>query len=140
MRKDSDYGKVKSAARVRSVISKTVVYSLLTLWGLIVLFPFYWMLLTSVKSYGAYNSEYIPQFFTLSPTVQNYFDAFRAVPLAKYFLNTIIFTVATTALMLIVIVLVLSRRHSLPSMVPPFTTPSMVPTPLLSRHSTRPRV
>ena len=104
MRKDSDYGKVKSAARVRSVISKTVIYSLLTLWGLIVLFPFYWMLLTSVKSYGAYNSEYIPQFFTLSPTVQNYFDAFRAVPLAKYFLNTIIFTVATTALMLIVIV------------------------------------
>ena len=39
---------------------------------LIVLFPFYWMVLTSVKSYGSYNAEYIPKFFTLSPTLQNY--------------------------------------------------------------------
>ena len=63
------------------------------------------MLLTSVKSYGSYNSEYIPKLFTLSPTLQNYADAFRAVPLGKYFFNTIVFTVVTTALMLIVTVL-----------------------------------
>ena len=61
--------------------------------------------MTSLKSYGAYNSEYIPKFFTLSPTLQNYVDAFTAVPLGKYFVNTIIFTAVTTALMLIVIVL-----------------------------------
>ena len=42
----------------------------LTFWALIVLFPFYWMALTSVKDYGAYNAEYIPKFFTLSPTLQ----------------------------------------------------------------------
>ena len=69
------------------------------------LFPFYWMILTSVKSYGAYNSEYIPQLFTLAPTLQNYVDAFTAVPLGDYFLNTLIFTLATTAIMLIVTVL-----------------------------------
>jgi len=61
--------------------------------------------LTSVKSYSAYNSEYIPAFFTLSPTFQNYIDAFTAVPLARYFTNTIIFTVATTGIMLVVTVL-----------------------------------
>ncbi|MBQ5444444.1 MAG: carbohydrate ABC transporter permease, partial [Erysipelotrichaceae bacterium] len=65
----------------------------------------YWMLLSSIKSYGAYNSEYIPQFFTLSPTLENYIQAFTAVPLAKYFTNTIIFTVVTTLLMMIVVVL-----------------------------------
>lgn len=81
------------------------VYALLTIWGIFVLFPFYWMLLTSVKSYGSYNSEYIPKLFTLTPTLQNYADAFKAVPLGQYFFNTIVFTVVTTALMLIVTVL-----------------------------------
>ena len=84
---------------------RALIYGLLTLWGLLVLFPFYWMLLTSVKSYSAYNGEYIPQLFTLSPTLQNYRDAFTQVPLAGYFLNTLIFTVSTTALMLAVTVL-----------------------------------
>ena len=83
---------------------KVIVYSLLIFWGLMVLFPFYWMILTSIKSYASYNSEYIPQFLTLSPTLQNYADAFTAVPLAKYFLNTLIFTVITTAVMMIVII------------------------------------
>ena len=76
----------------------------MTFWAVIVLFPFYWMLLTSVKSYGAYNSEYIPRFYTLSPTLQNYVDAFTTVPLGHYLLNTLIFTVITTAMMLAVIV------------------------------------
>lgn len=99
-----DYEQVERAARKRKNCRLTVIYTLLSVWGLFVLFPFYWMVLSSVKSYGAYNSEYIPRFFTLSPTLQNYADAFTAVPLARYFLNTLIFTVATTALMLIVIV------------------------------------
>ena len=100
-----DYEKIERGARLRHRTKKTVTYTLLTVWGLLVLFPFYWMLLTSVKSYSAYNSEYIPQLFTLAPTFQNYADAFTAVPLADYFLNTVIFTLCTTALMLVVTVL-----------------------------------
>lgn len=84
---------------------KACVYALLIFWALMVLFPFYWMLLTSVKSYGSYNAEYVPKLFTLSPTLQNYVDAFRAVPLARYFLNTVIFTLLTTGIMLVVTVL-----------------------------------
>jgi len=91
--------------KTKSAIGKGVVYALLGIWALIVLFPFYWMLLTSVKSYSAYNAEFIPQLFTLSPTLQNYLDAFTQVPLADYFLNTIIFTLLTTGAMLIVTVL-----------------------------------
>lgn len=88
-----------------SGLRRGAVWALLVFWALMVLFPFYWMLLTSVKSYGSYNAEYVPKLFTLSPTLQNYADAFRAVPLARYFLNTILFTVITTAIMLVVTVL-----------------------------------
>ena len=86
-------------------IFKTVIYIFLSVWAVIVLFPFYWMLLTSVKSYSTYNAEYIPKFFTLSPTLENYSSAFTTVPLGGYFLNTIIFTLVTTGVMLIVTVL-----------------------------------
>ena len=101
----TDYEKIEQSARRKQTAVKAVTYTLLAIWAVVVLFPFYWMLLTSVKSYSAYNSEYIPQLFTLSPTLQNYFDVFTTVPLADYLLNTLIFTVATTAIMLVVTVL-----------------------------------
>ena len=100
-----DYLKIEKRTRTGKLISNILIYTLLALWGLIVLFPFYWMLLTSVKSYGSYNAEHIPSFFTLSPTLQNYVDAFTTVALGKYLLNTLIFTLATTAIMLVVITL-----------------------------------
>ncbi len=101
---NTDYQKIALGAARRERAGKIGLYIFLTLWALMVLFPFYWMLLTSVKSYSAYNSEYVPKFFTLAPTLQNYVDAFTLVPLARYFTNTIIFTLATTALMMLVIV------------------------------------
>ena len=105
MEKHTDYAKIEKQARIRSRVRSTVVHILLSLWAVIVLFPFYWMVLTSVKSYSAYNSEYIPKFFTLSPTLQNYVDAFTAVPLGRYFTNTLGFTLITTLLMLSAITL-----------------------------------
>ncbi|MBR2577755.1 MAG: carbohydrate ABC transporter permease [Erysipelotrichaceae bacterium] len=100
-----DYKEIERRARRRNIIWKTLIYAFLVIWAIVVLFPFYWMLLTSVKSYGSYNSEYIPKFFTLSPTLENYSSAFEAVPLSRYFLNTLIFTLITTGAMLIVIIL-----------------------------------
>ena len=99
-----DFEKIEQNAKKRQKITSGVTYFFLTIWGLFVLFPFYWMLLTSIKSYSAYNSEYVPKLFTLSPTLQNYADAFTSVPLGQYFLNTILFTVITTAIMLVVTV------------------------------------
>ena len=84
--------------------SRVLIYFFLIVWAVIVLFPFYWMILTSLKSFASYNSEYIPRFFTAEPTLENYASAFEAVPLARYFLNTLIFTVATTGLMMLVII------------------------------------
>ena len=105
MEMQTEYGKGRRADRARRALGKAAVYVLLAFWALVVLFPFYWMVLTSVKSYGAYNSEYIPKLFTLSPTLENYREAFTGVALARYFANTLIFTVCTTALMLLVTVL-----------------------------------
>ena len=96
--------KAERQQKIGNTAFRTVVYIFLAFWALAVLFPFYWMILTSVKDYGAYNSEYIPKLYTLSPTVKNYVQAFTEVPLARYFLNTIIFTLGTTALMLVVII------------------------------------
>ena len=96
----------KNVIKKRSLTApKVITYVMLAVWALVVLFPFYWMILTSVKGYEQYSSETIPQFTTLSPTFQNYIDAFTQVNLGGYFINTVIFTVVTTALMLIVTVL-----------------------------------
>ncbi|MBR2765254.1 MAG: carbohydrate ABC transporter permease [Blautia sp.] len=97
---EENFKGVRARARIRTGVT----YFLLTLWAVVVLFPFYWMILTSLKSYSSYNSEYVPKLYTLAPTLQNYTDAFTAVSLGRYFVNTLIFTVITTALMLMVIV------------------------------------
>ncbi|MDE7327417.1 MAG: carbohydrate ABC transporter permease [Lachnospiraceae bacterium] len=97
-----NYQKLEKSTKTHRILRNIFVYTMLALWALMVLFPFYWMVLTSLKSYGTYNAEYIPKFFTLSPTLQNYADAFTAVPLGRYLVNTLLFTVVTTALMLVV--------------------------------------
>ncbi len=88
--------------RRRRGLAGALTYLALSVWAVVVLFPFYWMVLTSFKSYGAYNSEYVPAFFTLSPTLENYVQAFTAVPLGGYLLNTLIFALITTAVMVVV--------------------------------------
>lgn len=105
MERSFDFERLQGRALRRKRILRVLTYLLLGVWAVVVLFPFYWMLLTSVKDYGAYNAEHIPTFFTLSPTLQNYKDAFTAVPLGRYLANTVFFAVVTTALMVVVITL-----------------------------------
>ncbi len=105
MKNQTDYNKIQKNADRRKIFSNIIIYTLLSVWAVIVLFPFYWMILTSVKDYGAYNAEYFPSFFTLSPTLQNYVDAFTTVSLGRYLVNTLIFTLITTAVMMFVITL-----------------------------------
>lgn len=101
----TDLERIRQTERRRALVRKALTYTALVLWALMVLFPFYWMLLTSVKSYGSYNAERIPALFTLSPTLENYKAAFTAVPLGRYLLNTLVFTVLTTAIMAAVSIL-----------------------------------
>ena len=105
MSQNPDYEKIEKAALARKILLGIVKYGFLSLWALIVLFPFYWMILTSIKSYSSYNSEYVPRFIATSPTLQNYVDAFTEVSLGRYLLNTFVFTVITTGIMLVIVVL-----------------------------------
>ena len=89
----------------KHLLKKICIHVFLAFWALVVLFPFYWMVLTSFKRYGSYNSEYIPKLFVSSPTLENYISAFSEVNLAGYFGNTVLFTVITTGVMLFVTIL-----------------------------------
>ena len=92
----------QGAIRRKSGLVTALSYLLLSFWAVVVLFPFYWMLLTSLKSYASYNAERTPVFLPLSPTLENYENAFTAVPLGGYLLNTLIFSLVTTAVMVAV--------------------------------------
>ena len=104
MKSAEKYIKANERLMARKRVTKVITYVMLGIWAVVVLFPFYWMILTSFKYYGDYNAETFPQFITLNPVIDNYFTAFTDVPLPLYFLNTIIFTLATTALMMIIII------------------------------------
>ena len=104
-KKPSAYQKSEKRSKTLSVILKVLVYIMLGFWALMVLFPFYYMILTSFKEFGAYNAEFTPKLYTLAPTIENYLTAFTAVPLADYFVNTLIYTLSTTAIMLVVSIL-----------------------------------
>ena len=88
------------------VLLKIGTYALLAFWAVMVLFPFYWMIITSLKTPAEYNATITPSFLPTSFEYQNYIDAFgtQGVDLLRYLLNTLIFTVATTALMMVVII------------------------------------
>ncbi|MBQ9030368.1 MAG: carbohydrate ABC transporter permease [Parasporobacterium sp.] len=104
MNQNSEFSTAQKKTKTRKTVLRVVTFVMLAVWGIVVLFPFYWMILTSIKSYGSYNAEHIPAFIATNPTLQNYLDAFTSVPLARYFLNTTIFTLITTAAMLLVII------------------------------------
>lgn len=104
MKSSIDFSETREKQQLRKKVTKIITYVLLGIWALVVIFPFYWMLLTSIKSYGEYNGEAVPQFIATNPTFENYVIAFTSVPLLDYFINTLIFTVTTTALMMIIII------------------------------------
>ena len=100
-----DMKTLENRKRALDLTRKTLTYVFLGAWALIVLFPFFWMIITSLKSYGSYVTEDVPSFYPTDPTLGNYVSAITDVPLLSYCLNTLIFTVITTAIMLVVTVL-----------------------------------
>lgn len=102
---NTSYNEIKNKVKTSLILRKTIIYILLTIWAIVIIFPFYWMILTSIKSTTAYNSELVPQFITLSPTFDNYIYAFREYDFIKYLLNTVVYAVITTLLMIVVTIL-----------------------------------
>lgn len=100
-----DFEQVSKQEKIHKTIKIVIIYILLVFWAIMVLFPFLWMIMTSFKSFMEYNSESTPNLFIKNPTFENYQIAFTQVNLMRYMLNTLLYSVATTAAMIIVSVL-----------------------------------
>ena len=101
---EKDMKNVTATARVMKVVGTIAIYAFLFFMAFIVLFPFYWMLISSVKSVEEYNRA-IP---TLWPEVihwENYGRALVAANLENVFVNTIFVGLVSTVLSLVITVL-----------------------------------
>ena len=91
--------------KIMHIIKQILIYTFLVIWALVILFPFYWMLITSFKSFADYNAESKPLLYIQHFTLENYQIAWTQVKLARYMINTLIFSVVTTFLMVFVCLL-----------------------------------
>ena len=101
---EKDMQKVSSVQKVEKVIVQTALYLFLGIIAIIVLFPFYWMLISSVKSLAEYNLP-VPTLFPQQMVFKNYVDAFSTANLGTLFMNTVYVGVVSTLLSLVITVL-----------------------------------
>jgi len=93
-----------SRQRVIRVVVKVFVYAFLLLMALIVLFPFYWMLNSSLKSLTEYRLS-VPTFWPQKILFTNYAEAFTTANLGRLFMNTLYVGLVSTILSLVITVL-----------------------------------
>ena len=101
---EKDMKKVSDKQRVIRIIVKIMLYAFLLAMALIVLFPFYWMLISSVKSIEEYNLIR-PTLFPKKIFLSNYIRAFRTADLGTLFINTVYVGIVSTLLSLVITVL-----------------------------------
>ncbi len=104
MMQEKDLRKVSAGAMVMKTLVKIGTYAFLLIMALIVLFPFYWMIISSLKT----EAEYLQAVPTLWPqTIQwyNYVQAFTTANLGTLFMNTLYVGVVSTLLSLVITVL-----------------------------------
>lgn len=99
-----DISQVSMKQKMGKIVITTVIYLFLSLIALTVLFPFYWMLISSLKSVSEYN-EAVPTFFPKDIRWNNYAKAFKVGGLGRLFLNTTYVGIVSTILSLIITVL-----------------------------------
>ena len=96
--------KVSAHQKVIKVLVKVMTYAFLIAMALIVLFPFYWMIISSLKSLEEYNRT-IPTFWPLKVQFYNYAKAFQTANLGTLFRNTMYVGIVSTLLSLVITVL-----------------------------------
>ena len=101
---DKDMGKETKKQNVIGVLFKIMVYAFLILMGIIVLFPFYWMIISSLKTLTEYRLS-VPTFFPKHIMFSNYADAFTTANLGRLFLNTMYVGIVSTILSLVITIL-----------------------------------
>ena len=102
--KERDMQQVTAKQKVVKIVSQTLLYAFLITMAIIVIFPFYWMLISSVKSLSEYQRT-IPTLFPETILFSNYAEAFTQASLGRLFLNTLYVGVVSTLLSLVITVL-----------------------------------
>ena len=95
---------VSARQRVIRFLVKFFTYAFLSLMAVVVLFPFYWMIISSLKTLEEYRLN-VPTFFPRKIMLSNYADAFTTASLGRLFYNTMIVGVVSTLLSLVITVL-----------------------------------
>ena len=99
-----DLQKVSAASNVMKVLVKIGTYLFLMVMALIILFPFYWMIISSLKTLAEYRQP-TPTFWPQVVMWSNYSDAFTTANLGQLFLNTTYVGVVSTLLSLVITVI-----------------------------------
>ena len=99
-----DMRKVTTGSKIMGTLVQGGTYLFLFVMALIVLFPFYWMIISSLKSEAEYRML-IPTFWPQQIMWNNYVDAFNTANLGNLFMNTVFVGVVSTALSLVITVL-----------------------------------
>lgn len=102
--RERDMQKQTSKQKVVKILIKVLIYAFLITMAIIVLFPFYWMIISSLKSLNEYR-EPVPTFWPRTVHLDNYAKAFTDAKLGDLFLNTAYVGIVSTALSLIITVL-----------------------------------
>ena len=99
-----DIQKLRSGAKAGKIIASILIYTFLIVIAIIVLFPFYWMIISSLKTLDEYKLS-VPTLFPRSIEFGNYAVAFNQANLGKLFMNTVYVGLVSTVLSLIITVL-----------------------------------
>ena len=102
--KQRNLEQVSTQAKVWKIVSNVLIYTFLITIAIIVLFPFYWMIISSLKELEEYKLS-VPTLFPRKLLFGNYVEAFKTANLGQLFLNTVYVGVVSTILSLIVTVL-----------------------------------
>ena len=101
---ERDLKKVTAASKIGKIVVMVLLYAFLIAMAVIVLFPFYFMLISSVKTLEEYQRS-IPTLWPEFIRLQNYVDAFNTGNLGRLFMNTMIVGIVSTLLSLVITVL-----------------------------------
>ena len=101
---ERDMQKISVKQKIGKVIVLVLIYAFLIFMAIAVLFPFYWMLNSSLKSLDEYRMS-IPTFWPKQVLFSNYPTPFTTANLRRLFLNTLYVGLVSTILSLVITVL-----------------------------------
>ena len=101
---ERDISAERTRSRAVGIIAKAFCYAFLIFMALVVLFPFYWMINSSLKSLEEYRQS-VPTFWPQKVLWSNYAEAFTAASLGRLFFNTAYVGIESTILSLVITIL-----------------------------------